>query len=192
VCSSDLARTAKRLGHNDEAIKWGRRAEELREAMLRELRLDDGKFAYYKAPDGSLETRRHNLADALVVLLDIVDGAEASTAVEGYPLTDAGLPLFAPFYPNDRMYHNNSAWPFADEFYLWALERATGEPTASRSLALLARTTQVDGTFHELVDFRNKAIWGSASQIWTAAAFIHACTRAGLKISTGNNERNNA
>jgi len=175
-----MARAARECGKEIEAKEWEKRAIKLREAILRELGNPNGTFAYFKDRHGQKDNRRDALGTALAVLLDIVSGNDAKKAMEGYPVTDAGVPLFDPFYPVDNFYHNNTSWPFVDTFFFRALEQCTVEDHTARNAALLARTCRPDGCFHEVVDMRDKSIKGSSNQLWTAAAFIDVCYRAGL------------
>ena len=113
-------------------------------------------------------------------MIDIVEGEEACAALNNYPVTDAGVPLFFPFFPENNWYHNNSSWPFVDTFFIKALEKSDGENRTALNAALLARTCVDDGTFHEVVDFRDKKVRGSGSQLWSAASFIDTCFRNNL------------
>lgn len=197
-----MAELAEGLGRQAEAGRWQDRREALVAAIRRELRFDDGTFTYFKHADGRLEQRREALGTAFTVLLGVVDGAAAAAAVAGYPVTGKGVPIFHPFFDRDAWYHNNSSWPFVDTFFLMALEQLDGVDRSQENLALLARTCVNDdvvgrwkfdengelregrrydpGSFHELTDFRTGDIKGSANQLWTAAAFIGTCFRAGL------------
>ncbi len=172
---------ARKLGLADEAASWASRARSLKEAIRRELRFEDGTFAYFKDRSGRLEDRRDALGTALAVLLEVVTGEEAVQALRDYPVTDAGVSLFHPFYPVDNWYHNNSSWPFVDTLFLMASEKADGRDRIPLNLALLARVCR-DGTFHEVVDLRNKEVRGSGGQLWTAAAFLGTCMRAGFEL----------
>jgi hypothetical protein len=176
-----MASAAARCDEPEQAIRWEQRAQALRTAIKTELCNPDGSFTYLKRLDGGLEPRRHVLADAFVVLCRVITDDGARRAVAKYPRTPYGLPLIDPFYPRpESRYHNNSIWPFADEFYLWAVEEATGEQTALESLRLINWSTTEGGkTFRELIDAETHEIRGSRQQLWAAAAFIHACRRAG-------------
>lgn len=174
-----MARAARALSRNGDAVDWAARAERLRDAIRRHLVREDGTVAYFRHPDGTLEPRREALSTAFAVLLDVLPSDRAAAAFLNYPVTDAGVPLIHPPLPTDEFYHNHSAWPFADTFFLWAREKATGVDETAHTGALLARTCRHDGTFHEVVDLRDKTIHGSGSQLWTAAAFLHTCLRAG-------------
>jgi len=55
-------------------------------------------------------------------------GAEAWAALADYPMSAAGVPLFAPFFPDPRWNHNHSSWPFEDTFFLRTLSCAEGWP----------------------------------------------------------------
>jgi hypothetical protein len=166
-----MSRACEKAGRVDESKSWTKRANSLKAAMLKELRRADGTFAYFKHEDGSLEEKRDSLGAAFVVLLDVVSGEDAVRALSGYPVTNAGVPLFQPFFPGEKCYHNHSAWPFADAFFIHALEKADGITRTELLLALLGRACRHDGTFHEYVDFR------------TAAAFIGTCIRADMRIT---------
>jgi len=175
-----MAAISEKFGYEKEAEKWEVRAAYLRKAIRDNLLNSDGTFSYFKDKNGNLQPRREALGSALSVLMEIVEGEEARAALKDYPLTDAGVPLFHPFFPEDNWYHNNSSWPFVDTFFIKALEKSDGKDRTEINAALLARTCVDDGTFHEVVDFRDKKVLGSGSQLWTAASFIDVCFRAGL------------
>ncbi|MBT8046053.1 MAG: hypothetical protein KJN67_02690, partial [Pontiella sp.] len=178
-----LERTADRLGRPADAARWAQRAEELKQAMCREMRHPDGTFTYLKTWDGKLLKQRHALGEALAVRFGVVEGNEARAALKGYPVTDAGVPLIHPFFnhsDNPQIYHDKASWPFADTLFLAAKEQAFGIDCTAQNAALLARTCVEDGTFHELVNMKTKEPFGSGSQLWSAAAFINVCLRAGL------------
>ena len=175
-----MAAVSESFGHKNVADKWEVRAADLRKAIRKSLLNSDGTFSYFKDKNGKLQPRRDALGSALAVLLNIVEGEEAKAALKNYPVTDSGVPLFHPFFPENNYYHNNTSWPFVDTFFIKALEKSDGENRTALNAALLARTCVDDGTFHEVVDFRNKKPQGSGSQLWSAAAFIDTCFRAGF------------
>ncbi len=175
-----MASASRKLGLDRESEMWASRAAGTREHMRRRLRHPDGTFAYYRDRHGRPAERREALGTALAVLLDVASDEEAVAALKDYPVTDAGVPLFHPFYAGEKCYHNHSAWPFVDTFFIKALEVSDGQDRTALNAALLARTCRGGGTFHELVDLRDKTIRGSSRQLWTAAAFVDTCRRAGL------------
>lgn len=175
-----MAVAAAKLGFHAEAQEWETAREQLKGAIRQHLRRPDGTLAYFRERHGTLQKRRDALGSALAVLTGIVDGEDGRKALSDYPITDAGVPLLHPFFPVDNWYHNNSSWPFVDTFFIKALEMSDGQERGALNTALLARTCIDDGTFHEVTDYRTKRVKGSASQLWTAAAFIDTCLRSGL------------
>jgi hypothetical protein len=173
------ASLAGTLGKAGEAEAWRERASGLAEAIRVHLLDDAGRPIYYLSRSGEPSDRREALGSALTVLSGVLTGDAACRAVD-YPVTPIGVPLIHPFYDDDRMYHNNSSWPFVDALFLWAAEQATGVDRKGELVALLGRTTAPDGTFHELVDMRTGTVCGSSRQLWTAAGYINVCLRAGL------------
>jgi hypothetical protein len=174
-----MEEAAKRTGHEKEAFHWHTRAECLRLAIRKHLRNADGTFMYYKGPDNLPAGRRDALGSALCVLFEVVAPSEASAVLTGYPVTDIGVPLFLPFFEGSHFYHNNSAWPFVDTLFLTALEKSDGVGRVGQNAELLARTCTDKGTFFEVTDWRDGCVKCSPRQLWTAAAFVNVCRRAG-------------
>ena len=177
-----MAQAARQLGRDAEATAWDERGRQLKHAIRRELRRDDGAFLYFKDRNGQRQNRREALGASLAVISGVAAGKDMEPALRDYPVTDGGVPLFHPFFDNDTWYHNNSSWPFVDTFFIKAQEMADGICRAAQNAALLARTCIKDGTFHEVTDYRSREVKGSKSQLWTAAAFIDTCRRAGLLV----------
>lgn len=186
-----MAEAAEKLDRPAEAAEWRRRSEALRRATVAAFVGSDGTLGYYLDRHGRLDRRREALGTAFAVLGDIVTGDDARRLLAAYPVTDAGAPLFHPFfdfsaglkkYPvfRDGIYHNDSSWPFVDTFLLMAMEKTDGIDRSGWNAALVARTCREDGTFRELVDLTTKKAAGSSSQLWTAAAFLNAAMRAGF------------
>lgn len=169
-----------KLGFEKESVEWKAKAWRLKEAIIKNLMLNDGSFAYFKHPDGTIEQRRDALGSALAVITGIVSGNATRRCLQNYPVYWYGVPLFYPFYPLEKVYHNNSSWPFVDTFFLWARCIAYNENNIKLNMALLARTCVKDSSFHEYVNFKTKEPCGSGSQLWSAAAFINVCIRANL------------
>lgn len=175
-----MAKACKKLGKKKEAVEWEKKAASLKQSILTHLKFEDGTFSYFKHQNGTLEPRREALGSALAVISGVVQGKDAKKSLAGYPVTWAGVPIFHPFYPWDRSYHNNTAWPYVDTFFLWAKEISENKDYTSLNAALLARTCVKDGSFHEVVNWKSKEPHGSGSQLWSASAFVNVCERAGL------------
>ncbi len=172
-----MARAAAETGDGVESGRWAARADALAGAMRDRLRRPDGVFEMYLDRHNRPAGRVEALGTGLAVLLGVVEGDAARAAVAALPVTAMGVPLFAPFYPGDSSYHNHSSWPFVDAFFLLARARATGRDETGRILALTARVCRDARGFRELVDFRTGEPKGSASQLWTAAAFLGAALK---------------
>lgn len=177
---ASMASMAVKLGLDEEAATWRDQRDRLIAAILSELRFDDGTLSYFKHTDGRLEPRQHALGTAFAVLTGTLEGRDAVRAIRDYPVLPFGVPLHHPFFDNDEAYHNNAAWPFVDNFFLMARERASGEDESMRRIALLAGAFQ-HGSFHEHTCFKpGEATLGGPAQLWSAAPMLHAAVRAGF------------
>jgi hypothetical protein len=160
--------------------------------------MPDGTLAYYKDRHGKIMPNREILGTAFAAIFGIVEGETAKKAYEGYPMTDKGIPLFSPFIPGNSGPHNMASWPFCDTFFLWGKALADGGDYTDQNAALLGRSLgtaftpkkakaeneamwdQGLGSFHEKIPLPSVLIDGSGHQLWSAAAFIIVCIRAGL------------
>ena len=113
-------------------------------------------------------------------------------------MSDKGIPLFSPFIPGNSGPHNMASWPFCDTFFLWGKAMADGGDYTAQNAALLGRSlgtafapkknkgdNESDwgaglGSFHEKIPLPAGLIDGSGHQLWSAAAFLNVCIRAGL------------
>jgi hypothetical protein len=91
-----------------------------------------------------------------------------------------------------------ASWPFCDTFFLWGKAMADGGDYTDQNAALLGRSlgtafapkkkkadNESDwaaglGSFHEKIPLPSGLIDGSGHQLWSAAAFLNVCIRAGL------------
>ena len=176
----NMASVCKKIGKEEEGIQWLKKAENLRHAILKNLRFKDGSFTYFKDKNGILQPRREALGTALAVITGVVKGKDAQKCLANYPFSWAGVPLFYPFYTdNNGVYHNNTSWPFVDTFFMWAKEIADGKDYTSQNAAMMARITKGE-SFREIVNWKTKEPSRSKNQLWSAAAFMNTCLRAGL------------
>lgn len=175
-----MRRLASDLGFAEEAKQWDDKRLRLIEAIKAQLRFADGTLTYFKHEDGHLEPRQHALGTAFAILSGTLEGDEARQAIQDYPVLSYGVPLHHPFFDNDERYHNNAAWPFVDNFFLMAREKATGESEARRRLALLAGAFS-EGSFSERAYFKGeRANVQGIAQLWSAAPVIDAVKAAGF------------
>lgn len=179
-----------------EKQHWMDRASALKVAIQKEFTQPDGTLAYYKDRHGKSMLNREILGTAFAAIFGIVEGDAAKAALADYPMTEKGIPLFSPFIPGNSGPHNMASWPFCDTFFLRGKSIAEGKDYTDYNAALLARSigttikskkgredkAEVDGfgSFHEYITLPDGLITGSGRQLWSAAAFLNVCIRAGL------------
>ena len=181
-----------------EKQRWMDRASTLKVAIQKEFTQPDGTLAYYKDRHGEIMPNREILGTAFAGLFGIVAGGSAKAAFADYPMTDKGIPLFSPFIPGNTGPHNTASWPFCDTFFLWGKEVADSGDHTAQNAALLGRSlgtafapkkkkgnNEKDweaglGSFHEKIPLPSGLIDGSGHQLWSAAALLNVCIRAGL------------
>jgi len=194
-----MGEAASKMGREDESRAWLERSLALKVAILHELSNPDGSLASYKDRAGNRSGQRDALGTALAVLTNVVRNEAARDVLKDYPLTDAGIPLFYPFYSHGGTYYNQASWPFVDTLFIRALEKAGGRNMTDYNAALLARTCgrtfrleggepapyaappEHQGTFHEWIYFPGKQVMGKGRHLKTAAAFVDVCSRANLE-----------
>lgn len=183
-----MAEAAEKTHHKGEAARWKHRADALAKAIVKELRLPNGRFSCYRDRKGYLRPERDAMGTALIILSGIAKGDVARQAIADYPKDERGAPLFDPFLPwgsPNGQYHNHSSWPFATTFFIKALEMVERRDYTDYNAAMLARfvTAEKPGqpaTFREYCWWKDGVPRGSADQLWTAASFIDVCRRAKL------------
>ena len=192
-----MAKACEKLGRpTAEKQHWLDRASALKVAIQKEFIQPDGTLAYSKDRHGKLMLNRSGYATAFAVIFGIVEGEAAKAAYAGFPTPLNGIPLFSPFIPGNTGSHNMASWPFCDTFFLWGKSIADGKDYTDYNAALLARSigtaiqpkkgrgdrAEADGfgSFHEYITLPDGLITGSGRQLWSAAAFLNVCIRAGL------------
>ena len=194
-----MAKACEKAGRPaSEKQQWLDRAAALKVAILKVFTKPDGTLAYYKDRHGEIMPNREILGTAFAGLFGIVAGESAKAAFADYPMTDKGIPLFSPFIPGNTGPHNTASWPFCDTFFLWGKEVADGGDHTAQNAALLGRSlgtafapkkkkgnNEKDwgaglGSFHEKIPLPSGLIDGSGHQLWSAAALLNVCIRAGL------------
>lgn len=194
-----MAKACEKCGRPaNEKQQWLDRAAMIKTAIQKEFTLPDGTLSYYKDRYGKLMPNRSGYATAFAVIFGIVEGEAAKAAYQGFPTPDNGIPLFYPFIAdtNGSNWHNFASWPFCDTFFLWGKSIADGKDYTAFNAALLARSigtaiklkkapedqSEADGfgSFHEYITLPDGLISGSGRQLWSAAAYMNVCIRAGI------------
>jgi len=181
-----------------EKQQWLDRAAALKSAIVKVFTKPDGTLAYYKDRNGEIMPNREILGTAFAGIFGIVEGDAAKAAFADYPMTDKGIPLFSPYIPGNSGPHNMASWPFCDTFFLWGKAMVDGGDYTAQNAALLGRSlgtafvpakSKADneeewgagfGSFHEKIPLPAGLIDGSGHQLWSAAAYLNVCIRAGL------------
>ncbi len=192
-----MANSCGRCGRPEgEKQPWLDRAAALKVAIKKEFTKPDGTLAYYKDRHGKIMPNRDILGTAFAVIFGIVEGDAAKAAYAGYPTTGKGIPLFFPFIPGNSGPHNQASWPFCDTLFLWGKSMVDGGDYTDYNAALLGRSLGTAirpkkanegeawdagfGSFHEKITLPDGLIDGSGHQLWSAAAYLNVCIRAGL------------
>jgi hypothetical protein len=192
-----MANACGKCGRPDgEKLPWLNRAAALKVAIKKEFTKPDGTLAYHKDRHGKMMPNRDILGTAFAVIFGVVEGDAAKAAYAGYPTTGKGIPLFFPFIPGNSGPHNQASWPFCDTFFLWGKSMADGGDYTDYNAALLGRSLGTAirprkakegeawdagfGSFHEKITLPDGLIDGSGHQLWSAAAYLNVCIRAGL------------
>jgi len=170
-----MAQAYKMLNNSAREKELSKRATDLKQSILKEFYHPDGYYAYFKHEDGSLEAKREQLGMSFLVLFNILPKNQWEIPLKGYPQNDFGNPLFWPFYPNEKIYHNNSIWPFANTFFNQAeFAVSPKEDVIMRTLGNLSRHA-LQGNFNEVYDYQTggKKEIHARQYTWSAAAFLN-------------------
>ncbi len=137
-----LAAMARELDKSDVAEKHQRIANEIRNAINRNLWLDDRNYYaqyLYGRTFRILSPRSEALGEALCVLFDIADKDRAVRVVVNTPVNKFGIPCIYPQIPNIPPYHNDGIWPFVQSYWTMASAKAGNEEAVLESLAAIWR-----------------------------------------------------
>jgi len=173
------ARMATLLGEDGRSYEG--RAEALKEAVNR--RLWDparGRYAYFEYAGGRRSSRMEGLGQALAILWDVADSAQAEAVFKNTYRTAHGLPCLAPpylfwrfSYGNDAdYYHNGMVWPFVQGYWAWAAASRGNAQVFGAELDALTALAARDATFHEFYRPDGGVPDGSPRQLWSAAGYL--------------------
>ncbi len=176
-------------GDLEKAKHMQHRAAAIKQSIRKHFRHPEGYYAYFIHEEGKLEARREQLGMAFMVLFGILEPEEYHMAVGNYPQNSFGSPLFWPFYPGEKVYHNNSIWPFANALFDWAKLRAQpGKDVFLPAFGSLARHA-LQGNFNEVMDYESggRQELHARQYTWSAAAYMGLIYRMilGLEVEMG-------
>lgn len=182
-CFAMLKKAADLLGRSDVAASLQKRHDDLAESIRTQFSRVD--WHHYIDDEGNPSGRQEVLGLAFLSLYDILPPEEGAKLLADYHDGDYGRPLMWPFCGSDRIYHDNSMWPFADTIYALAEYKVGDKQHAIRkTLAKLCRHS-LHGNFNEVLEWKSGDFVGCPSYIWSAAAYLALVYRmiAGIEVS---------
>lgn len=131
-----MTKMAATQGFEDDREYYSSLAENLRDAINRELWMEDcGYYAQYLYGRDhlSISPRSETLGESLAILSGIASEKQAEKIVSQMPVSAFGPTIFWPQIGGEKAYHNNAIWPFVTSFYALASARAgNGQETGRR------------------------------------------------------------
>ncbi|HEU0080231.1 MAG TPA: hypothetical protein VFQ76_21470, partial [Longimicrobiaceae bacterium] len=172
-----LAEMAAALG--EPAGPWTRAADSLRAAMDAHLwRPEAGYYATFRYGRSfpSTAPRSDALGEALAVVYGVAGAERRSRVVARTPLVEFGAPVFWPYIPNMRRYHNGALWPFVNAFWTWAAAEAGNTAAVEHGLASVYRPaalflTNKENMVAETGHF-DGTVLNSDRQLWSVAGSL--------------------
>ena len=124
--------------------------------------------------------RYEALGEALAVIFEVADDAQASSIISKSPLTTYGASCIYPQIPNIPPYHNNGIWPFVQSYWNWAAAKTKNEAVLNHGLASVYRASALflsnyENMVAETGDFSGTEI-NSHRMLWSMAgnlAMVH-------------------
>lgn len=182
-CFAILSRAASLLGKKDQAEALQERHDELVRAIRKQFGAVD--YHHWLADDGESSGRQEVMGLAFLTLFDILPQEEGAKLLADYHDGDYGRPLMWPFCGSDRIYHDNSTWPFANTIFALA-EYKVGDKQAviRKTMGKLCRHS-LNGNFCEVLEWKTGKFVGCPSYIWSAASYLALVYRmiAGMDVS---------
>ncbi len=182
-CFKILEEAAELLGRDEFVASIRKRIDKLEEA----IRANFSKvgWQHYVDDDGQGSGRQEVLGLAFLTLFGILPADEGAKLLADFHDGDFGRPLMWPFCGSNRVYHDNSTWPFANTIFALA-EYKVGDRQAvvRRTMGELCRHS-LNGNFNEVLEWKTGRFVGCPSYIWSAASFLALVYRmiAGIGVA---------
>lgn len=173
-----LAEIASILGHKDEAATYNKRADQLAEAINRELWLEDkGYYAMYlygrEFP--IVNPRAETLGESLAILYDVADPSRARVISQKNPVTPYGPGIFFPQIADMPPYHNNALWPWVAAYWTLANAKAGNSDGVMQGIGSIFRPAALFATNKENFVLDNGDIateLNSSNMLWCLSGNI--------------------
>lgn len=182
-CFTVLQKVAGLLGEREKAAFFGRRRDQLAESIRSSF--GEHGYPFYKYEDGTYSDRHEIIGIAFLALFDILPPEACGPLLSDYHDGDFGRPLVWPFYGSERVYHDNSTWPFADTIFTLAEYKVGDKQDAVRkTMGKLCRHS-LNGNFNEVLEYASGNFIGCPGYIWSSASFLALVYRmiAGMEMS---------
>ena len=176
-----LAKMLELLGQPTQ--EYLERAAKIKEGVNKYLWMADkgyyGQYLYGRTYL-NLSPRFEALGEALLVLFDVADSAQAVSVFEKSPVTPFGTTCVYPQIPGIPPYHNNAIWPFVQAYWNLAAAKAGNETALLHGLAAIYRAgalflTNYENMVAETGDYVGTEI-NSDRMLWSMAgnlAMVH-------------------
>ena len=178
-----LAAMARRLGYDDEAAMYDRRANEIADAVNSHLWLNDkGYYAMYTyGRDNSIvNPRAETLGESLAILFDVATPSRAKIITEKTPVTPFGPAIFYPQIADQPSYHNNALWPFVAAYWTVANAKAGNADGVMEGFGSIYRPAALFATNKENFNLDNGDITtelNSSNMLWSLSGNLALTTR---------------
>ena len=173
-----MTKMAATQGFEDDREYYSSLAENLRDAINRELWMEDcGYYAQYLYGRDhlSISPRSETLGESLAILSGIASEKQAEKIVSQMPVSAFGPTIFWPQIGGEKAYHSNAIWPFVTSFYALASARAGNGQAVLHALASNVRAAALFATNHENMvasDGSLKTALNSPNMLWSLAGFL--------------------
>ena len=181
-----LARMAIGLGGagSAEAVRWNAVAARIAAGMTRHLwQPERGWFGQYRygRVHLALSPRAEGLGEALASIYGAASSDQRQALMRSAPLVPYGTPIFWPYIPGERLYHNAAIWPFVTAYWTWAaaeggntsaVQHGLDANSRAAALFLTNKENMVAATGH----YEGTAL-NSDRQLWSVAGTIAGTLR---------------
>ncbi|MCB9638514.1 MAG: hypothetical protein H6727_06345 [Myxococcales bacterium] len=125
------------------------------------------------------------LGQALAILEGVAPAAEAAKAVESYPVSPVGPPVYWPQQPLTAIYHNRALWPFVTAYWARAARKVGHAESFAHSLMSLVRGSALNLSNMENLEWMtgknyvsdgaySGPVVNSRRQLWSVAGYLGA------------------
>ena len=181
-----LANMARALGGpaQGDADRWDSVAagvaQGLTEYLGQPVRGWYGQFRYGRVHK-SLSPRAEGLGEALASIYGAASLEQRQALMRSAPLVAYGTPIFWPYIPGERRYHNAAIWPFVTAYWTWAaaeggntsaVQHGLDANTRAAALFLTNKENMVAATGH----YEGTAL-NSDRQLWSVAGTLASTLR---------------